>query len=46
MDFGEVLEEIAAEAPQQVGRGKVASYIPALAGVSPEKFGMAIQSMV
>ncbi|MDA0786885.1 MAG: glutaminase [Proteobacteria bacterium] len=45
MDFGEVLEEIAAEAPQQVGRGKVASYIPALAGVSPEKFGMAIHTV-
>jgi len=45
MDFGEVLQEIAAEAPQHVGRGKVASYIPALAKIPSEKFGMAVHTV-
>lgn len=45
IDFNEVLEEIAAEAPRLVGRGKVASYIPALASVPPDKFGMAVHTV-
>ena len=36
------MEALVAEAPSWVGRGKVASYIPALARISPEKFAMAV----
>ncbi|MEP4380500.1 MAG: glutaminase [Alphaproteobacteria bacterium] len=45
MNFGEVLQEIAAEAPLLVGQGRVASYIPALAEISPQKFGMAVHTV-
>lgn len=45
MDFNEVLEEIVSEAPSFIGRGKVANYIPALANVSPRKFGIAVHTI-
>ena len=40
--FDTLLDDIAAEARKSIGRGKVADYIPALARISPDKFGMAI----
>lgn len=45
MDFNEILAEIASEAPQQIGRGKIATYIPALARVPPNKFGIAVRTI-
>jgi len=41
-DLTPLLDEIAVEARKSIGRGKVADYIPALARISPGKFGMAI----
>lgn len=38
----ELLERLAHEAPRCFGEGKVASYIPALAEVEPDQFGIAI----
>ena len=38
----EVLQQIQLEARALFGRGKVASYIPALAQVAPRQFGMAV----
>ncbi|MFD7234987.1 glutaminase [Streptomyces syringium] len=42
MDYQAVLEEVAAFARPLVGRGQVADYIPALAGVDTGHFGMAV----
>ncbi|MBT2384589.1 glutaminase [Streptomyces sp. ISL-11] len=42
MDYEAVLEEVAAFARPLVGRGQVADYIPALAGVDTGHFGMAV----
>lgn len=42
MDYQALLEEIRSEVRPHFGKGRVASYIPALAGVPPSKFGMAI----
>ncbi|MFP8967372.1 glutaminase [Pokkaliibacter sp. CJK22405] len=42
MDYPELLEEIFHVARAFVGKGKVADYIPALARVPAEKFGIAI----
>ncbi|WKK25948.1 glutaminase [Streptomyces olivoreticuli] len=42
MDYQTVLEEVAAFARPLVGRGQVADYIPALAGVDIGRFGMAV----
>lgn len=42
MDYQTLLEEIRAEVKPLVGQGKVASYIPALAEVNPNNFGMAV----
>ncbi|RLU99277.1 glutaminase [Streptomyces griseocarneus] len=42
MDYQAVLEEVAAFVKPLVGRGQVADYIPALAGVDIERFGMAV----
>ncbi|WP_274913356.1 glutaminase [Streptomyces sp. WZ-12] len=42
MDYQAVLEEVAAYARPFVGRGHVADYIPALAKVSPDQFGIAV----
>ncbi|MFE8647264.1 glutaminase [Sphingomonas sp. NCPPB 2930] len=45
MNFQTVLDEIAAELKPQLGRaGKVADYIPALARVPAERFGMALRT--
>ncbi len=43
LDYQQVLEEIAAEVEPLIGSGKVADYIPALACVAPDKFGIAIK---
>ncbi|WP_231566447.1 glutaminase B [Litchfieldella xinjiangensis] len=37
-----LLERLAADAPRCFGEGKVASYIPALAEVEPDQFGIAV----
>ena len=42
MDYAEVLQQIAHELAPVIGQGKVASYIPELANVSPHQFGMAV----
>ena len=42
MDYQTLLEEIRAEVMPLIGQGSVASYIPALAEVSPNNFGMAV----
>jgi glutaminase len=42
MDYAEVLRQIAHELGPVIGQGKVASYIPELAKVSPHQFGMAV----
>lgn len=42
MQYQELLDKIYAEVTPLFGQGKVADYIPALAAVSPRKFGMAI----
>ncbi|MEU7635763.1 MULTISPECIES: glutaminase [unclassified Streptomyces] len=42
MDYQAVIEEVAAYARPFVGRGHVADYIPALARVSPDRFGIAV----
>src|SRR6516225_7376812 len=46
MDFQAILDEIDAELRPQLGSagGKVASYIPALARVSPAQFGIALRT--
>ena len=40
--LGEIVAEIADEMARAPDRGRVADYIPALAGVSPRHFGMAV----
>ncbi|GAA1531601.1 glutaminase [Streptomyces albidochromogenes] len=42
MDYQSVLERIARDVVPQVGGGRPAEYIPALASVDPRRFGMAI----
>ena len=42
MDYTEVLQQIAHELRPVIGQGKVATYIPELANVSPHRFGMAV----
>jgi len=42
MDYQGILERVHAAVQPVVGTGKVASYIPELAKVSPDQFGMAI----
>ena len=44
-DFHEILAEIVEEVRPNLGEGKVASYIPALAKADPMKFGMAITTI-
>ena len=44
-DYGAILEEIYADASTLKGQGEVASYIPALANVDPDKFGIAIETV-
>ena len=45
MDYQAILEEIHGEVADLVGSGKVADYIPALARVPADKFGMALQTL-
>ena len=45
MDYQRLLEQIAEEVAPQVGRGKVADYIPALAAIPADRFGMAIATV-
>ena len=42
LDLDVVLEEIRAEVVPAIGRGMVADYIPRLAAVDPQQFGMAV----
>lgn len=42
MDYQSILEEIAEEVAPLLGEGKVADYIPALAGVDPKQFGISL----
>ena len=41
-DFQPILDQIAEQAPQYYGEGKVADYIPALARIDGNQFGMAV----
>src|SRR5437879_2947268 len=45
MDYGSILEEIRAEIQPLLGRGRVAEYIPPLAQVSRDRFGMVVQTV-
>ena len=45
MDFSKILAEIEAEIRPFFGMGRVANYIPALASVDPNKFGMALVTL-
>ena len=45
MNYQRILEDIAQAVQPEFGKGKVADYIPALAKVSPRKFGMAIETL-
>ena len=45
MEYSELLENIVHEIRPYFGKGQVADYIPALANVSPTKFGMAIATV-
>jgi glutaminase len=40
--LAEILDEVCRDVAGDIGRGRVASYIPALAGVDPRKFGIAV----
>ena len=42
MDFSTILDKIHQQVTPMLGQGKVADYIPALANVDPNQFGMAI----
>lgn len=45
MQIQHILNEIQAEVLPLLNQGRVASYIPELAGVSPHKFGMALRTV-
>lgn len=45
MNYQRILEDIAQAVQPEFGKGKIADYIPALAKVSPCKFGMAIETL-
>ena len=45
MDYQDTLERIHAALKPIIGEGKVASYIPELAGVAPNQFGMAVVNL-
>ena len=45
MNYQQVLTQIQKDIQPFLGQGKVADYIPALAGVSPQKFGMAVHTV-
>ncbi|MEU1801297.1 glutaminase [Streptomyces sp. NPDC019937] len=42
MHYQDVLDEVAAHVAPHIGRGQVAQYIPALAAVDPDRFGIAL----
>ncbi len=42
MDYGKVIEKIYAELNDCFGKGKVASYIPALADINPRQYGIVV----
>ncbi|PLX75488.1 MAG: glutaminase [Desulfuromonas sp.] len=44
-DYQEVLREIHQEVQPLIGRGKLPTYIPALAEISPDKFGLALHTV-
>ncbi|MGW1515128.1 glutaminase [Streptomyces sp. NPDC002287] len=45
MDYQQLLEQIAADVAPLIGSGTPAEYIPALAGVEPRRFGMALADL-
>lgn len=45
MDFQELLERVLADVEPERGAGRVASYIPLLAGVDPRKLGIALATV-
>lgn len=45
MDFAKILTDIREEVQPDFGKGKVADYIPALAGVDSSKFGIAVETI-
>jgi glutaminase len=45
MNYQQVLNQIQKDIQPLLGQGKVADYIPALAGINPKKFGMAIHTI-
>ncbi len=45
MNYTTILEEIYDEVKPLLGQGQVADYIPELAHISPQKFGMAVQTI-
>ena len=45
MNYQEVLQQIQQDIQPLLGQGKVADYIPALAGISPKKFGMSLHTI-
>src|SRR5665647_2794310 len=44
MDLQDTLEQVRAEIASSIGEGSVADYIPSLASVDPQQFGMAVAS--
>ena len=45
MDYQKIINDIAEKAKSKLGSGKVANYIPALANVPPDKFGIAMETI-
>lgn len=45
MNYSAILEEIYQEVEPLLSQGKIADYIPELAHISPNKFGMAVQTI-
>ncbi|MFK7847071.1 MAG: glutaminase [Rhodothermales bacterium] len=45
MDYPEILQTILHEIQPLLGKGRIPDYIPELAQISPDKFGMAVQTL-
>ncbi|MCG8330434.1 MAG: glutaminase [Chitinophagales bacterium] len=45
MDYQKIIHQIAEEAKKELGKGKIANYIPALANIPSDKFGIAIETI-
>jgi glutaminase len=45
MQLDKILEELAGHARSHIGKGRIATYIPALAAIAPDKFGIAIHTV-